>query len=529
MNFIAKRKDVNPKSGVSKYGNVKYADPKNKKYPIDTEEHVRAAWNYINKAKNAAKYSASDLKTIKGRIVSAWKSKIDKSGPPSAKEMSKEFAMIPVNDFVIFRAGDYGEKGKYTEKELDEMVDNFDAENPPAVIVGHTSGYTVKTAIPKFGVIGGLTRKGKDLVATGVQFSDKLIGWVKEGFYGDRSPEIATTKEGKSLYRLGILGAAPPEVSGMPALSLAVGEVPFSENEPETVVVDFSEGSIDVSGDIEVAAIKDTMLNIDQSMATAYADIENHLSSNDEYEEILTNSLNALWELVNDVTEELREHKAFCDKLEGLEGQDTESMSKTEPILTEWVKKFKSFLNILPKGEDMDAKQEQAYKDQLAEKDAKLAEFAKKEQEAAELKLAAEKKAAEDALRAEIAAFCKSDENKLIAKKLEDMHFEEFAFSILKDRKEIEFSGGQKLNMFDILKGLVANMAKPVMGETEFAKDVELGKKYAGKKPVRVEDLKVLEGAHKYLEAHRTEFSGKTDQEAISSILILAGTKKITL
>ena len=35
---IKKRKDVNPKSGEHKYGDVKYADPKNKKYPIDTEE-----------------------------------------------------------------------------------------------------------------------------------------------------------------------------------------------------------------------------------------------------------------------------------------------------------------------------------------------------------------------------------------------------------------------------------------------------------------------------------------------------------
>ena len=53
------------------YGNVTYADPHNGKYPIDTEEHVRAAWSYINVAKNAAEYSADELAAIKQRIREA--------------------------------------------------------------------------------------------------------------------------------------------------------------------------------------------------------------------------------------------------------------------------------------------------------------------------------------------------------------------------------------------------------------------------------------------------------------------------
>jgi hypothetical protein len=82
---IKARKDTKPEEGEKKYGDVSFADAKNKKYPIDTEEHIRAAWNYINKEKNAGKYDAGDLKTIKARIVSAWKEKIDKDGPPSAE------------------------------------------------------------------------------------------------------------------------------------------------------------------------------------------------------------------------------------------------------------------------------------------------------------------------------------------------------------------------------------------------------------------------------------------------------------
>jgi hypothetical protein len=82
---VAERKDVNPKEGESKYGDVEFADAKNKKYPINTPAHIRAAWSYINKPKNAAKYDSKDLKTIKSRIIAAWKDKIDKNGPPSAQ------------------------------------------------------------------------------------------------------------------------------------------------------------------------------------------------------------------------------------------------------------------------------------------------------------------------------------------------------------------------------------------------------------------------------------------------------------
>lgn len=84
---IAQRKGVDPKEGEDKYGkDADFADPKNKKYPLDTAEHIRAAWSYIHMPKNAKKYDAADLKTIKSRIVSAWKKKIDPKGPPKAEK-----------------------------------------------------------------------------------------------------------------------------------------------------------------------------------------------------------------------------------------------------------------------------------------------------------------------------------------------------------------------------------------------------------------------------------------------------------
>lgn len=59
------------------YGDVKYADPGYRdgkaRYPLDTEEHCRAAWSYINQADNAKFYNATQLKAIKDRIMAAGK------------------------------------------------------------------------------------------------------------------------------------------------------------------------------------------------------------------------------------------------------------------------------------------------------------------------------------------------------------------------------------------------------------------------------------------------------------------------
>lgn len=68
---IERRENVNPERGEHEYGDVEFADPTNNKYPIDTPEHVRAAWSYINHPRNADKYDADDVKSIKERIKRA--------------------------------------------------------------------------------------------------------------------------------------------------------------------------------------------------------------------------------------------------------------------------------------------------------------------------------------------------------------------------------------------------------------------------------------------------------------------------
>jgi uncharacterized protein DUF6582 len=70
---IHRRSDVYPVRGKHEYGNVKFADPVNNKYPIDTPTHIRAAWSYINHKSNAAKYDKGEVGKIKRRIRAAAK------------------------------------------------------------------------------------------------------------------------------------------------------------------------------------------------------------------------------------------------------------------------------------------------------------------------------------------------------------------------------------------------------------------------------------------------------------------------
>jgi len=57
----------------------------NKKYPIDTLEHIRAAWSYFHMPRDYEKYSKEDKNIITNKIIKAWKDKISPDGPPSAK------------------------------------------------------------------------------------------------------------------------------------------------------------------------------------------------------------------------------------------------------------------------------------------------------------------------------------------------------------------------------------------------------------------------------------------------------------
>ena len=52
-----------------------FADPVNRKYPIDTPGRIKAAWAYLHQPSNAEKYSPGERRTIRARIRAAAKAR----------------------------------------------------------------------------------------------------------------------------------------------------------------------------------------------------------------------------------------------------------------------------------------------------------------------------------------------------------------------------------------------------------------------------------------------------------------------
>jgi hypothetical protein len=72
---IHRRRDADPKEGIRRYGDTAFADPVNKKYPVDTPGRIKAAWAYIHQPSNAGKYTSGEIRTIKARVRRAAKAR----------------------------------------------------------------------------------------------------------------------------------------------------------------------------------------------------------------------------------------------------------------------------------------------------------------------------------------------------------------------------------------------------------------------------------------------------------------------
>lgn len=90
------------------YGDVKYADPKNGKYPIDTATHAKAAWSYINQAGNAAKYPMNGvtLSEVKARIMAACKHFGIEISESNSAPAEGEFRTVPFDVVSSAASGD---------------------------------------------------------------------------------------------------------------------------------------------------------------------------------------------------------------------------------------------------------------------------------------------------------------------------------------------------------------------------------------------------------------------------------------
>jgi hypothetical protein len=89
---IRRRRDADPAEGRKKYGDTLFADPTNKKYPIDTPGRIKAAWAYIHQPSNAKKYTGGERRTIIARTRKAAKER--KVALPDPEEFLELMARV---------------------------------------------------------------------------------------------------------------------------------------------------------------------------------------------------------------------------------------------------------------------------------------------------------------------------------------------------------------------------------------------------------------------------------------------------
>ncbi|AXA36818.1 Phage protein [Candidatus Sumerlaea chitinivorans] len=113
----------------------------------------------------------------------------------------------------VFRSGDYGAKGRWTEEDLEVLANDYspDVLEAPLTFDHARSG-------PAFGWVTRLRRVGDRLVATLSGVPEVVRELVRQGAYKKRSVELIRkfAPTGRPYLRaVTLLGAASPEVKGL--------------------------------------------------------------------------------------------------------------------------------------------------------------------------------------------------------------------------------------------------------------------------------------------------------------------------
>ncbi len=133
----------------------------------------------------------------------------------------------------IFAAGDHGEKGNFSQADLDQIVANYNpAHHEAPAVVGHP-----KTDAPAYGWAESLRRVGDVLQAKFKQVVPAFEEAVESGRFKKRSVSLYNGAKGWSLRHVGFLGAAPPEIKGL-------ADIKFGSEDNESFEIDFEEGSM---------------------------------------------------------------------------------------------------------------------------------------------------------------------------------------------------------------------------------------------------------------------------------------------
>jgi hypothetical protein len=127
-----------------------------------------------------------------------------------------------IRDLEVFRAGDYGAKGSYTDADLALIARSYSSQTHEApVTIDH------KQEGPALGWVAAVKARGHRLFADLRKVPAEFAQAIKEGAYRKRSVEIyrqLTGSAGPYLKAVSFLGAAAPHVKGMEDIAFAAGE-----------------------------------------------------------------------------------------------------------------------------------------------------------------------------------------------------------------------------------------------------------------------------------------------------------------
>jgi hypothetical protein len=137
----------------------------------------------------------------------------------------------------LFRAGDHGAKGSFTEADLDQIVANYQPQgvHEAPVTIGHIEGNA-----PAYGWMGSLKRAGAVLLGKMSTAQPEFEEMVEKELFKKRSVGLVKDSYGQKgwgLHHVAFLGAKPPEIKGL-------ADCRFDGSSAQIVEVEFQESSM---------------------------------------------------------------------------------------------------------------------------------------------------------------------------------------------------------------------------------------------------------------------------------------------
>ena len=206
------------------HGDVLYADPgfrdNTKRYPIDTPDHIRAAWSYINQAKNAAFYDARQLAVIRAKIKAAAKRhgiQISEEGSMTASVTDTRIPLTPPGGWfqdpqlagktpltVTTDGRVFGHLAAWGECHRDMAM--RECVMAPRSRQGYAP-FHLGTVVTEE---GETIRVGKIVMDT--NHADVRLGYTAAaGHYDHTGTEVAIVRAGEDAYGIWVAGALVPE------------------------------------------------------------------------------------------------------------------------------------------------------------------------------------------------------------------------------------------------------------------------------------------------------------------------------